>query len=293
MKKKIDIIGIPMDLGQSQRGVDMGPGALRYADLSLRLHNLGYEIIDSGNIDVPIRNTVEKSNLISEIQKASELVYTAGRNSISKGYFPIFLGGDHSISIGTIGGISHQIPTGVIWIDAHGDFNTLETSPSANIHGMTLSILTGNGPENLVNVGRPGRKIDAENIVIIGVRSLDNKEKEFLKDSGIKVYTMRDIDEQGIDRIARKAIKLLEHLEGIHVSLDIDSIDPSEAPGVGTPVSGGLSYRESHLMMEVFADTGKVSSMDIVEINPIIDQQNRTADIAVELAASLLGKKIL
>lgn len=293
MNKSVQIIGIPMDLGQSHRGVDMGPSAVRYAGLAARLKDLGYTIHDTGNIPVQVRATLKKKNLLPEILKACELAYTAGKDAISHGHIPIFLGGDHSISIGTIGGVTHDTPKGVIWVDAHSDYNTEATSPSRNIHGMALAVLTGKGTEELVNVGRKGPKLDPKNIVIIGTRSIDPLEKELLCKSGITVYTMRDIDEEGINVIARKALEKLRHLNGIHVSLDIDAIDPREAQGVGTPVPGGLTYREAHLTMEIIADSNMLSSLDIVEVNPILDSQNQTGAMAVELVVSLFGKSIL
>lgn len=282
-----------MDLGQSQRGVDMGPSAIRYAGLSIRLRSLGYKIQDIGNIQVPVRDTLDDKGFLAAITQACETVYIAARQAVECGSTPLFLGGDHSISIGTIGGLSHSEPIGVLWIDAHGDFNTYETSRTGNIHGMALAVLAGNGFESLVNIGRNGPKLNAKDIVLIGVRDLDEQERKKLKSSGISVYTMRDIDELGISTVVRNALKQISHMSKIHVSLDMDCMDPMEAPGVGTPIAGGLTYREAHLMMEIIADTKKMSSMDIVEINPIIDQGNKTAKIAIELAVSALGKSIL
>jgi arginase len=293
MKGSIRIIGAPVDLGQSHRGVDMGPSAIRYAGLLSRLRELGYKVTDEGNIQVRVRDSLSEDSLLKEITTACETAYQLARKAIEDNCKPIFLGGDHSISIGTIGGVSHNDAVGVIWIDAHGDFNTPQTSASGNIHGMSLSVLSGNGLPELVNIGRKGAKIKPGNVVLIGVRSLDPKERENLKKSGIVVYTMRDIDEEGMNVIARKALMRLNRLSRIHVSLDIDSLDPIAVPGVGTPVSGGLTYREAHLLMEVIADSGLVCSMDIVEINPIIDHCNQTAKTAVDLAVSLFGKRIL
>lgn len=291
--KKIKIIGVPMDLGQSHRGVDMGPSAVRYGGLAARLKDLGYFIDDTGNVPVQVRDTLRKKNLLPEILKACEHAYISGKKAIAEGYIPIFLGGDHAISIGTIGGVTHSNKKGVIWIDAHGDFNTPDTSRSGNIHGMALAVLTGKGTKELVDIGRKGPKLNPKDIVIIGTRSIDPMEKELLNNSGITIYTMRDIDEQGINAIARKTLERLAHLKGIHVSLDLDAIDPREAPGVGTPVPGGLTYREAHLTMEIFSDSGRISSLDMVEINPILDHQNQTGAMAVELAVSLFGKTIL
>ncbi len=293
MNKKIKIFGVPMDLGQSKRGVDMGPSAMRYAGLSSRLKELGCKIKDTGNIQVPVKESLDDRNVLSEIYRACAAVYDAGRKAVAEGCIPVFIGGDHSISIGSVGGITHDFPAGLIWIDAHGDFNTQQTSTSGNIHGMSLAVLTGLGMPELVDIGRPGPKIDPNDIVLIGVRSLEQKEKKLLKKNNISIFTMRDIDEQGINSIMYKALDKLSHLDRIHVSMDMDSIDPMSAPGVGTPERGGLTYREAHLMMEIIADSGRLSSMDIVEINPIIDQSNQTAKIAVELTASLFGKSIL
>lgn len=290
---RIRIIGVPMDLGQSRRGVDVGPSAIRYAGLSKRLEALGYTIENIGNIQIPVRDALPATELVTEIRNACEAVYIAGRQALADGCHPIFLGGDHAISVGTIGGITHDQPAGVIWIDAHGDFNTMETSDSGNIHGMALALLTGNGLDALVNLGRPGPKIKPADVVLIGVRQLDMDERRLLKNSGIHVFTMRDIDEQGISSIAHQALNRLIHLRHVHVSLDMDGIDPDDAPGVGTPVSGGLTYREAQLLMEIIADSKRLISMDIVEINPIIDNRNKTAGVAVDLAVSLFGKRIL
>ncbi len=292
MKGSVRIIGIPVDLGQSHRGVDMGPSAIRYAGLLSRLRELGYAVTDEGNIQVPVRDSLSEDTLVKEICKVCEIAYQKACKAIEENCKPVFLGGDHSISIGTIGGVSHHSTVGVIWIDAHGDFNTPSTSTSGNVHGMALSVLTGQGLPELVNIGRKGAKVKPGNVVLIGVRELDQNERENLKKSGITVYTMREIDEEGMNVIARKALMRLNHLSRIHVSLDIDSLDPIAVPGVGTPVSGGLTYREAHLLMEVISDSGLVCSMDIVEINPIIDHCNQTAKTAVDLAVSLFGKRI-
>jgi arginase len=293
MKGSIRIIGIPVDLGQSHRGVDMGPSAIRYAGLLSRLRELGYAVTDEGNIQVPVRDSLPEDTLVKEICKVCEIAYQKACRAVEENCKPVFLGGDHSISIGTIGGVSHHSTVGVIWVDAHGDFNTPATSTSGNVHGMALSVLTGQGLPELVNIGREGAKVKPGNVVLIGVRELDQNERENLKKSGITVYTMREIDEEGMNVIARKALMRLNHLSRIHVSLDIDSLDPIAVPGVGTPVSGGLTYREAHLLMEVISDSGLVCSMDIVEINPIIDHCNQTAKTAVDLAVSLFGKRIL
>ncbi len=296
MKKIVQIIGVPLDLGQSHRGVDMGPGALRYAGLQARLQRLGYEIRDAGNLDVPVRDALTEErevHYLPAIRKVCEATYLAGRKAVEQGVIPVFLGGDHSLAIGSIGGVTHLEPAGVIWIDAHGDFNIPETSDSGNIHGMTLAVLLGQGFPELVNVGRTGAKLKASDVVMIGVRDLDARERRRLRESGIIVYTMRDIDERGMSAITNEALDRLKHRKRLHVSLDVDGLDPMEVPGVGTTSPGGLTYREAQLLMEIIADAERLVSLDIVEINPILDQRNQTARIAVELAASLFGKRIL
>jgi arginase len=222
MSKAVRIIGVPMDLGQSQRGVDLGPGAIRYAGLSARLQSLGYQVHDTGNLNVPVRDSLPggaERNFLPSIQRVCEAAYQAGRTAVEEGYHPIFLGGDHSIAIGTIGGVTHHEPAGVVWIDAHGDFNTPESSRSGDIHGMPLATLLGNGFPELVEVGRPGAKLAAGDIVLIGVRDLDSEERQRLRQSEIAVYTMRDIDERGMGAVTREALDKLAHHRRIHVSL--------------------------------------------------------------------------
>lgn len=296
MTTTVSIIGVPMDLGQSRRGVDMGPSALRYAGLDNRLRRLGHQVIDKGNINIPVRDTLPPEGglaFLPAVVRAGEVMYQAGQAAIQAGHLPLFIGGDHSIAVGTLGGVTHTGPAGLIWIDAHGDFNTPESSPSGNLHGMPLAALLGLGAAELVNLGRPSPKLQPTEVVLVGVRSLDSEEKVTLRKSGIKIYTMREIDERGIAAVAREALERLSHLPRLHVSLDMDSLDPREAPGVGTPVPGGLTSREAHLLMEIIADCACVGSIDVVEINPILDERNQTAKIAVELIASLLGQTIL
>ncbi len=296
MTKSVNIIGVPMDLGQSRRGVDMGPGALRYAGLDDRLRRLGYQVEDYGNITTPVRDTLPPQGglaFLPAVVHACEMMYQVGQEAIAASRLPLFIGGDHSIAVGTIGGVTHAGPSGLIWVDAHGDFNTPESSPSGNLHGMPLAALLGLGAPELVNLGRPGPTLAPADVVLIGVRNLDPREKVLLRESGIKIYTMREIDERGMAAVANEALERLSHLSRLHVSLDMDSLDPGEAPGVGTPVPGGLTYREAHLLMEIIADCACVGSIDVVEINPILDERNRTARIAVELIASLLGQTIL
>jgi arginase len=286
-----------MDLGQNRRGVDMGPSAVRYAGFQKRLERLGHTVFDEGNVPVPNPEEQVAEGGVKRLEAVTTVcrtVYEFACKCIARGDFAIFLGGDHSISIGSISAATRDAEgIGVIWVDAHGDYNTPKSSPSGNIHGMPVAVLVGDGAEPLVNLGHPGAKLQPADIVQIGVRDLDERERERLAQSGIHVFTMRHVDELGIASVARQALGELEHLPGIHLSLDMDCLDPAEAPGVGTPVPGGLSYREAHLLMEILGDSGRVQSMDIVEINPILDQRNRTAELAVELAASLLGQRIL
>jgi arginase len=293
VKRPVRIIGVPMDLGQSQRGVDMGPSAVRCAGLSSRLRSLGYRIEDKGNVEVKVRDAVPKGRLVPAIADACEAAYRAAREAIHNGALPIFLGGDHSMAIGTVGGVTHESPAGLLWVDAHGDYNTPRTSKSGNVHGMPLAVLLGRGSKRLVDLGRRGAKVKPKDVALLGVRQLDDKERVVLKQSGITVFTMRDIDERGIHETALDALSCLGHLKRLHLSLDMDCLDPSVAPGVGTPVAGGLTYREAHLLMEIVADSETLGSMDIVEINPIVDQGNRTAAMAIDLAVSALGKRIL
>ncbi len=296
MTRNIRIIGVPMDLGQARRGVDMGPGALRYAGLSDRLRRIGCTIEDQGNIETPVRDTLPPEGgltFLPAVAQVCERVYQMGQAAVAEDCLPIFIGGDHSIAVGTIGGVTDQEPVGVLWVDAHGDFNTPDTSPSGNLHGMPLAALMGIGAPALVNLGRPGPKLDPSQVVLIGIRDLDPQEREAIKENGVGVYTMREIDERGLATVANEALDRLSRFSRVHVSLDMDSLDPDEAPGVGTPVPGGLTYREAHLLMEIIADCACVGSMDVVEINPILDNRNHTAKIATELIASLLGQSIL
>ncbi len=293
----IHIIGVPMDLGQSRRGVDMGPSALRYAGLGQALARLGHRVVDQGNLPVPVPEAENedspRARHLRAVAAVCESVYRAARAARAAEGFTLFLGGDHSIAIGTVAAVAEGREVGLIWVDAHGDFNTPETSPSGNIHGMPVAVLVGRGPEALVNVGYSGPKVKPAHIVLVGTRSLDPEERDALRESGITVFTMRDIDEFGMGTVARRIIAQLHGVDHVHLSLDMDALDPEIAPGVGTPVPGGLTYREAHLLMEILAEWGKIGSLDIVEVNPILDRHNQTARIAVELAASLLGKRIL
>ncbi len=295
-QKTVRIIGVPIDLGQQHLGVDIGPVAIRYAGLAATLRKLGYQTEDLGNIDVPGHYTLADTGFAERlplIRRACETTYRLAREAIQDKTVPIFLGGDHSASIGSIGGVTDIHDCGLIWVDAHGDFNTPETSQTCNIHGMSLAILLGRGPRELVDIGRTGSKLNPNRVVLIGIRNLDHQEKALLKTSGCTIFTMRDIDEIGMAGVLQKTMAILAEVPHIHLSLDMDGIDPNEAPGVGTPVPGGLTYREAQLLMETVCDSAKLMSLDIMETNPILDISNRTARTAVALAASLFGKRIL
>jgi len=292
----LEIVGIPMDLGQTLRGVDLGPGALRYAGLRTHLRDLGFDLIDHGNLPVPVRDSLpaeERSNYLPAVQEVCGAAYKAARNVAERGHGGIFLGGDHSIAIGTVGGMGHVEPVGLLYLDAHGDCNTPVSTPSGNIHGMPLAVLLGEGYPELVDIGRPGPKLAPEDVVLLGVREVDPEERRHLAALGITVYTMRDIDERGMGTVAREALDRLGHRPRLHVSLDLDVLDPMEAPGVGTAVPGGLTYREAMLLCEIVADSRRLVGLDLVEINPILDHENSTARRAVELTATLFGKSIL
>ncbi len=301
--KTIEIIGFPMDLGAGRRGVDMGPSALRIAGLDRKLEALGYDVIDRGDIDVKImeEQSAGEPNLkyLKEILKTSEELSGMVFSALENNNFPLCLGGDHSMALGVLAGISAHckkkgLAMGVIWIDAHADMNTHETTPSGNIHGMPLAAALGRGYGNLKNLMGISPKLLPENVALIGLRSIDPEEKLLLKELKISAYTMADIDKLGINRIINKVLaQFRERVDHIHVSFDVDSIDPSVAPGVGTPVPGGLSYREAHLLMENIAECGCMSSLEIAEVNPILDNRNQSAEFTVELIASSMGQRIL
>ena len=301
--KKIRIMGVPLDLGQSRRGVDMGPSAVRVAGLEARLEALGHVVEDGGNVAVAIAEQKKEGDPRAKYLKEITATCTKHADMILKtletGKFPLVLGGDHSVAAGTVAGVAEfyrrqNQKVGLIWIDAHSDINTPETSPSGNVHGMPLAAIMGLGPAELANIYNFSPKVHAENCVLVGVRDIDARERENIRKTGIEVYTMRDIDERGMRTIIEEALRSAGRgTSGYHVSLDMDWIDPEDAPGVGTPVRGGASYREGHLAMEIIADHGRMTSFEIVEVNPVIDEHNRTADLAVELALSAFGKKIL
>jgi len=302
LSQTVQIFGIPMDLGQQRRGVDMGPSALRYAGLQEELTRLGYQVLDNGNLLVPQMEEVPPGHAASDLGKAfylPEVAYICSQiyDQITLLLQPheigLFLGGDHSMSIGTVAAVLSQEKVGVLWVDAHADMNNPRTSPSGNIHGMSVATLLGDGPTELTDIGTKGPKMQPNQLAMIGIRNLDIEERHKLKNSGASVYTMRDVDELGMSEVAHRILDYFAPFDHIHISLDLDSCDPSIAPGVGTPVNGGLSYREAHLLMETLADSGKVRTVDIVEINPILDNRNSTAKIAVELIGSLFGQRII
>ena len=301
--RKIQVLGVPLDLGQARRGVDMGPSAVRVAGLEARLESLGHIVEDGGNVAVAMAELKQEGDpsakYLKEItvtcSKSAELVVKA----LDAGRIPLILGGDHSVAAGSVSGVAEfyrrdNKSIGLLWIDAHSDINTPDTSPSGNVHGMPLAALLGLGPSELGNIFNFTPKVKPENCVLFGVRDIDAAERANILRAGITVFTMRDIDERGIRSLMEEALWIVgKGTAGYHVSLDMDWVDPEDAPGVGTPVRGGATYREAHLAMEIIADRGGMLSFEIVEINPILDEKNRTAELAVELTASAFGKKIL
>ena len=303
MPDKVRIIGVPMDLGASRRGVDMGPSALRVAGLQSRLKQLGRQVEDSGNIPVPQPEEQhygeKKAKYLGEIAETCKSTAELVHKSLDEDFFPLVLGGDHSIAVGTAAGVAahfHQAGkrVGLIWLDAHGDMNTPDTSPSGNVHGMPLAAIMGSGPAELAGLAGFMPMIEPRSVCLVGIRELDAKERRFVKESGVHVFTMRDIDERGMREVMSEALRFAgDDTAGIAVSLDMDFVDPTDAPGVGTPVRGGATYREAHLALEMIADTRSMVSFELVEINPVIDLHNTTATLGVELVLSGLGKKIL
>jgi arginase len=303
MPQKIRIIGVPMDLGASRRGVDMGPSALRVAGLQARIKQLGHQVEDIGNISVKQPEEMsygeKRAKYLAEIADACKDLATIVEKTLDESMMPVVLGGDHSIAAGSLSGVAgyfrkKEKKIGLIWLDAHGDINTPESSPSGNVHGMPLAAAMGYGAAELVELQGFKPKVEPQNISLVGIRDLDSQEKKLAKKSGVHVFTMRDIDERGMREVMSDALKYaMDDTDGISVSLDMDFVDPSDAPGVGTPVRGGVTYREAHLAMEMLADTEAMVSLEVVEINPVIDEHNRTALLGVELVLSGLGKKIL
>ena len=302
-QQTISIIGFPMDLGSGRRGVDMGPSALRIAGLETKLEQLGYKVEDTGDIDIEIMERQKLSNpklrYLNEILKTSKVLASRVEKVLEQNKFPLCIGGDHSMAIGTIAGISsyckkNKLTLGVIWIDAHTDMNTDETTPSGNIHGMPLAASMGLGNSELVNFYGFSPKLKPENCAIIAARSIDIEERKIIKKLNPAVYTMSDVDKLGIHRIISRVLKQFkEKVDHIHVSFDVDSVDPNFAPGVGTPVPGGINYREAHLLMEAIAECGCMSSLEIAEVNPILDVHNSSAVFAADLVASSMGQRIL
>lgn len=302
-RSHISIIGVPLDLGAGRRGVDMGPSAIRVANINRRLAALGYDVEDLGNVAADQPESLpagpRRSMYLPQIAHTCVRLAKLVENVAAQGKFPLALGGDHSAAIGTVSGMSRHFQKrrkslGLIWIDAHADMNTPQTSPSGNVHGMPLACLVGLGPRELTHIYGYAPKIDPKNVALVGVREVDQLEKPHVRNSGVRAFTMRDIDERGLRAIMEEAIEIAgAGTEGFHVSFDMDSVDPQEAPGVGTPVRGGITYREAHLAMETICDSGRMTSMEVVEVNPVIDEANRTAILAVELVMSAMGKRIL
>ncbi len=301
--RHVTLIGVPLDLGAGRRGVDMGPSALRVAGVEERLLQLGHEVEDRGDLPVKIPETQSPGDprlkYLGEIMEVVSGLRDAVDRALEDGATPVILGGDHSVAMGTIAGLARHFQRrkekiGLVWFDAHADANTAETSPSGNIHGMPLAAVLGLGAPSLVNLAGFSPMVDGARAALVGIRDVDQAERANVKASGIGAFTMRDIDERGMRTVMEQAIKrATAGTAGFHVSFDLDGMDPEHAPGVGTPAPGGLSYREAHLAMEMLADTGKVLSAELVEVNPVLDHQNVTARLGVELLTSLLGKKIL
>ena len=302
--KPVHIIGVPLDLGGGRRGVDMGPSAFRIAGLGERIASIGRTVVDKGDLATPIPETQElrdeTKKYVREIAKVCQKLYQTVLASLDEGAIPIVLGGDHSLAAGSVAAAAEwaqkarTLPIGLLWVDAHGDMNTPATSPSGNVHGMPLAALLGGEPAELAKIGPFSPKVTAATTVLVGIRNLDDREKVAVRNSGVHVFTMKDIDRQGIASVMEQAVNLAANgTAGIHVSFDMDVCDPLIAPGVGTPVKGGLDYRETHMVMEIVADSGLLTSLDLVEVNPTLDVRNTTAELGIELALSALGMKIL
>jgi arginase len=302
--KAVHIIGVPLDLGGGRRGVDMGPSALRIAGIGEQIAALGYTVLDKGDLPAPIPETQElrdeRKKYIRDIARVCQKVYQSSLSSFDEGAMPLVLGGDHSLGAGSVAAAAEwarrtrNLPIGLLWVDAHGDMNTPATSLSGNVHGMPLAALLGPEPSELSKIGSFSPKVLPAHTVLVGIRNLDAREKIAVRDAGVHVFTMKDIDRQGIASIVEQAVQLAgAGTAGVHVSFDIDVCDPLIAPGVGTPVKGGLNYREAHMVMEIVADSGLLTSLDLVEVNPTLDVRNATAQLGTELALSALGMKIL
>jgi arginase len=298
--RDIAIIGTPVDLGAGRRGVDMGPSAIRYAGLRERLEALGHQVRDLGNIPVPLAEQIElpapgeRLRYLGALVEVNRALARQVAAVVAEGCFPLVLGGDHSLAIGSVGGLARGRRIGMIWVDAHADFNTAETTPSGNIHGMSVAALTGRGHPALAGLHGSAPVLRDADVAMVGIRDVDGLERIALRDSGIHVFTMHDVDRRGLATVMEDAISCVTaETDGFHVSFDMDALDPSEAPGVGTPVLGGVFYREAHLAMELVSESGKLIGLDLVEVNPILDERNATAELAVEFALSALGKRIL
>jgi arginase len=296
--RELAIIGAALDLGAGRRGVDMGPSAIRYAGIDDRLAALGLDCVDLGNVETAVAEAAEevdsRARFLPDIKRACERIARLVSGVTRERKVPIVLGGDHSVAIGTLGGMaSVHGPGGVIWFDAHGDLNTPETSPSGNVHGMPLGAALGLASDAFASEAWPLPALDPQHVALVGIRSLDEGERELVKELGIAVHTMSDLDRKGVEPVVREALDRVAGAPFVHVSLDMDVVDPEAAPGVGTPVRGGLSYREAHLAMELVAEWGELSSFEAVEVNPILDRENATGQLAVELTASAFGARIL
>jgi arginase len=296
--RNLAIIGAALDLGAGRRGVDMGPSAIRYAGLDDRLRTLGFSVADLGNVEVAIAEAASEGDpqarFLDEIKDANARIAGLVGESAERGAAPVVLGGDHSLAIGTLGGLAAQHGAGgVIWFDAHGDLNIPETSPSGNVHGMPLAAALGLATETFASDAWPLPALDPEHVALVGIRSLDEGERELVHELGVAVYTMSDLDRRGVEPVLAEALDRVSGASFVHVSLDMDVVDPEVAPGVGTPVRGGLSYREAHLAMELVAEWGEFGSFEVVEVNPILDRENATGKLAVDLTASAFGERIL
>lgn len=299
----IAILGAPLDLGAGRRGVDMGPSALRLAGLNAKLPSLGYEIEDLGNVSAAQQESTPlgpaNAKYLAHIAKACEKLAGLVEGAMDGQKFPLVLGGDHSIAVGSVSGVAASLrkrgkKMGLIWIDAHADMNTPESSPSGNVHGMPLACCIGYGPRELTHLCDFAPKVEGRNVALIGIRDVDIRERDIVRQSGVTPFTMRDIDERGLRNVMEHAIAIARNgTAGFHLSLDMDAVDPHEAPGVGTPVRGGMTYREAHLAMEMLCDSNSMLSMEVVEVNPVLDEANRTALLGVELVMSAMGKRIL
>lgn len=298
----IEVLGVPMDLGQSRRGVEMGPSAVRHARLESHLEALGHNVEDAGDVPVPTRETIKAGRGLDYLDTITTVCSELAARTctmVERGHVPLVIGGDHSISAGSVAGVAAALAgrgerLGLLWLDAHGDLNTPESSDSGNVHGMPLAHLLGHGYQPLVDVATGGAALRASEVAIVGARDLDQAERQHAREWGVRVFTMREIDERGMRAVLQEAITHVSNgTAGLHVSLDLDFVDPREAPGVGTPVRGGATWREAHLAMEMLCDTGRIVAMDLVEVNPVLDESNHTAELAVGLASSAFGQRIL